>query len=122
LIVLNDYLSDAIRIEGMDGENACFAHCQLGHFHYRISVSLDTFCVEAKTSHLQLSDFHFKEALRIHTNLYGADDLKTLDIASQLSLVTMAHDSDLKINVNTVTLDGEIGSRPLTSRKKDSLS
>jgi hypothetical protein len=119
-ILLNDFLNDAINFEGRDGENAGFAHCHLGYFHYRISHLF--ICIEAKRNRLQLSEFHFKEALRIHTNLYGADDLKTLDIVTQLSVVSMAHGSDVKIKVDSIELDGEIGSRPLTYRKKDSLN
>jgi hypothetical protein len=119
LTLLNDYLSDAIRIEGRDSKNAGCAHCHLGHFHNRIS---QVCCVEAKISHHRLSKFHFKEALQIRTNLHGADDLKTMDIVTQLSAVSMALHSDVNIEVSHIKLHGEIGSKPFFYRKKDSLN
>jgi hypothetical protein len=84
--LLEDYLSDAIRYETKDGENASLANRHLGQFH---SLIVDTLpCNEAKRKHLQLSESYYKESVRLQTEQFGRQNCNTLKTAARLSEVT----------------------------------
>jgi hypothetical protein len=86
--LLEDYLNYAIRFQGLDSESASFAQRHLGRFHYNFS---DTFCSnDAKTKHPQLAESYYKEELLIFIKHYGPNHFNTLQITSNLSILSTA--------------------------------
>jgi tetratricopeptide (TPR) repeat protein len=85
--LLEDYLAHAIRDQGIDGEHTADIHDDLGHFYYQIVDTLSS--SDAKRTHLQQSESHYKEALRIYTKIYGSKHQQSLALASELSLVSI---------------------------------
>jgi hypothetical protein len=85
---MEDYLRDAIRDQGMDGKITAIAHADLGIFYDRIVDTLS--CDDAKREHLHLIEYHFKEALRIHTKYHDLNHGVSVFYASQLSAALIA--------------------------------
>jgi hypothetical protein len=81
--LLEDYLGDAIRQQGIDGTSTSYANGYLGCFHGEITKIL--LCNDAKRKCLQLSESYFKEVLRLHTINYGPNYYATLNTALKLS-------------------------------------
>jgi hypothetical protein len=66
--ILEDFLSDAVKVHGVDGIVTGHANDLLGRFHLKISETLSS---DDKKKHPQLSDFHPKETLRINIRIFG---------------------------------------------------
>jgi hypothetical protein len=60
----------------------------LGYFYHEKAGTLHS--NDAKRKHLQLSESHFTEALRISTKCYGSNDQLSLELALALSSVSIA--------------------------------
>jgi tetratricopeptide (TPR) repeat protein len=78
----------AIRIEnfGSEGINTAASNSNLGTFyHHQAETSLSA---GIRKKHLLLSVSKFNEALRIYTKLFGPDHPNTVQVSSQLSIVT----------------------------------
>lgn len=78
--LLEDYLSDAIRYEGVDGESTALAHSHLALFHSGISDKFS--CKDTERKHLQIAVSHFKEELRISIILFGPNSPNALQVTS----------------------------------------
>jgi hypothetical protein len=76
-ILLEDYLSDAIKVHGKDNDITSLAHAHLGRFH-------------AQRRHPEISESHYKEASRITSKGYGPNHFMTREMASKLSEISSA--------------------------------
>jgi hypothetical protein len=85
--MLENYLSDSIRYEGMDGEGTGSANSHLGRFYSEFVQSMP--CDDTNCRNLQLSRAYYTEALRIITKCYGPDHPLTKEIASKLTKVSI---------------------------------
>jgi hypothetical protein len=85
--LLEDNLSDAIIIEGVDGKRTATANEYLGHPYHTIALSL--LSNKTKMENFKVSYSHFNEVLRINTKIYGLDHPKSLEAASNLSVVSI---------------------------------
>jgi hypothetical protein len=85
--LLEDYLNDAVRYEGIDGESTACANFHFGRFHHCIIDTLS--CNDKKRNHLQLAESYYKEASRIITKKHGPNDPNALWITSKLSEVSI---------------------------------
>jgi hypothetical protein len=86
--LLEDYLADAIRDQGIDGKLTSTANELLGYFYHEKAGTLHS--NDAMRKHLQLSESHFTEALRISTKRYGSNHPLSMILASQLSSASRA--------------------------------
>jgi tetratricopeptide (TPR) repeat protein len=87
--LLTNFLSDAIRYQGVDGQNTGHANFNLGIFHQKITPSLSYNIEEWKDS-LRLAESYFKEASRIFMKQYGPNHRNHLQITSSLSMISTA--------------------------------
>jgi hypothetical protein len=76
--ILEDFLSDVIRYQGVDCVGTAYAKSHLGHFHYLISDM--SFCADEKRNYLQLVESYYKEVSRISAKYYGPNHPNTLQM------------------------------------------
>jgi tetratricopeptide (TPR) repeat protein len=75
-----------IRNFGSEGVNTAISNYNMGIFyHLRAQVSQTA---ETKKDNSQLSEFKYKESLRIYTVVYGPDHSRTIKVSSQLSIIS----------------------------------
>jgi hypothetical protein len=75
-----------IRNYGLEGVNTAVSNNNMGAFYYLRAEESQT--AETKKDYLQLSDFKYKESLRIFTKVFGPDHLNTIGSLSQLSTIS----------------------------------
>jgi hypothetical protein len=80
-----DSLNIYIEYEGPDGVNTSIANTNLGHFHMKLANTHVT--AVKKLANLKLSKAYCKEALRIHTKIFGPTDHRTIVATSELSII-----------------------------------
>jgi tetratricopeptide (TPR) repeat protein len=85
--VLEDFLSDAIRHEGVDGKSTGCGNGHLGLFYFNLAVTISV--DNTKRRHLLIAQSYYKETSRIFTKHYGPNHINTLHITSKLSDVSM---------------------------------
>jgi hypothetical protein len=75
-----------VKQEGPDGVSTSIGNSNLGIFHRQLAgTDLST---DERKEHLRLSVSHFTEALRINTKIFGPDHHDTIDVASDLSIIS----------------------------------
>jgi hypothetical protein len=82
-ILLENYLFDAIRYQGIDPESAGHANFHLGHFHHNLSL-----INESSKEQLELSKSYYKVASRLFEKHYNIYNPKRLEAAGKLSLLS----------------------------------
>jgi tetratricopeptide (TPR) repeat protein len=86
--LLEDYLSDSIRHEGVDGVGTGCANKFIGRFHALIAESSS--CPVLKRKHLQLAESYWKETSRIFMKSYGPNHPDALEVTSSLQIISRA--------------------------------
>jgi hypothetical protein len=88
--LLENYLSDAIRYQGvdLDGKSTGYANNHFGYFHRKLANISS--CDHEKRHHLRLTESYFKEASRIFIKHYGLNHPNVLLTKKDLSEASIA--------------------------------
>jgi hypothetical protein len=78
-------LAISVKHQGLEGSNTSISIHQLGPFHYKLTETHRT--PDKRKEHLDLSEFYYKEHLRIETKLYGPAHPDAIEAASKLSII-----------------------------------
>jgi hypothetical protein len=81
--LLEQSLVTDIRNCGPDGANTAINHLNVGIYYCQPAEAQQN--VETRKEHLRLSEIKIKEALRIYTKIYGADNQRILRYSTELS-------------------------------------
>jgi hypothetical protein len=89
--LFEDYLRDAIREEGKDGEMTGYVHNHLGRYYCTAVEILHS--NDAKKNHLQMAKDHLKKSLHICTTIFGPNNPTTMGVASSFVTASFAFDN-----------------------------